>query len=94
MRRLVSQFSDHSISHTEIGAGNFIFQNYRQALEKIASSAPQLAALAAKLRTTDADYEAYLNAERAHLQALKSEPETVQRAVDYMEILSKAEKYR
>ena len=92
MQRPVSRFVDHLITHTQTTVGNFIFQNYRQALEKIASSIPQLAALESKLKTTDADYEGYLNAKRAHLQALKTEPEGVQRAIDYMEILSKVEK--
>lgn len=70
-------------------SGNFIFQNYRQALDRIASDTPQLAALSAKLKTNEADYEAYLQAERDHLKSLKSEPETVQKAVDYLEILTK-----
>jgi len=44
-------------------SGNFIFQNYRQALDKIETESQQLAALAARLATTDADYESYLKAE-------------------------------
>ena len=70
-------------------SGNFIFQNYRQALDKIESESQQLAALAARLKTTDHDYESYLKAEHEHLQSLKSEPVEVQRAVDYMELLVK-----
>jgi hypothetical protein len=75
-------------------SGNFIFQNYRQALDKIESETQQLAALAARLKTTDRDYESYIQAEREHLQSLKSEPVEVQRAVDYLELLVKLEELR
>ncbi|KAF8205106.1 hypothetical protein BJ912DRAFT_1018326 [Pholiota molesta] len=67
----------------------FIFENYRQALDKIHSDSHQLAALARQLNTTDADYEKYLQAEREYLQSLKTEPKEVQQAVDYMEVLAK-----
>ena len=75
-------------------SGNFIFQNYRQALDKIESESRQLAALAAKLKTTDADYESYIKAERDHLQSLKSEPVEVQHAIDYVELLQKVQELK
>ena len=74
--------------------GNFIFQNYRQALDKIATESQQLAALEARLKTMAADYECYLRAERDHLQSLKSEPVEVQQAVDYIELLVKVQELR
>ena len=43
--------------------GNFIYQNYRQALERIENSGESLALLAAKLGTKPKDYEAYLASE-------------------------------
>jgi KDZ transposase-like protein len=75
-------------------SGNFIFQNYRQALDKIETESHQLTALAARLKTTDIDYENYLNTEREHLQSLKSEPAEVQQAVDYMELLAKVQELK
>lgn len=48
-------------------SGNFIFQNYCQALDKIESESQQLAALAAWLKTMDVDYESYIKAEHDHL---------------------------
>jgi Tfp pilus assembly protein PilN len=69
--------------------GKFIFENYRQALDKIHSDSHQLAALARQLNTTDADYKKYLQAEREYLHSLKTEPKEVQQAVDYMEVLAK-----
>ncbi|PPQ93691.1 hypothetical protein CVT25_001399 [Psilocybe cyanescens] len=75
-------------------SGNFIFQNYHQALNRIASDIPQLAALSVKLKTTGTDYKAYLQAECEHLQALRSEPEMVQKAMDYLKLLTKTEGFK
>ncbi|KDR71991.1 hypothetical protein GALMADRAFT_74411 [Galerina marginata CBS 339.88] len=88
----IQHIDEHFMFHDQdkhAAAGNFILQNYRQALDKIATESQQLAALAAQLKTTNADYEAYLQAECEHLQSLKSEPAQVQQAVDYMELLAR-----
>ena len=69
-------------------------QNYHQALDKIVSESQQLAALAAQLKTTDADYESYIKAERDHLQSLKSEPVEVQNAINYVELLQKVQELK
>jgi len=50
----------------------------------------KLAALSRKLGTCATDYESDLRAERDYLQALKTEPESVQATVNYMEVLSKS----
>ena len=50
----------------------------------------KLAALSQKLGTSTTDYESDLRAERDYLQALKTEPESVQATVNYMEVLSKS----
>ena len=75
-------------------SGNFIFQNYRQALDKIVSESQQLAAIAARLKTMDADYESYIQAERDHLQSLKSEPVEIQHAINYVELLQKVQELK
>ncbi|KAF8164965.1 hypothetical protein B0H34DRAFT_687229 [Crassisporium funariophilum] len=88
----VQHIDEHFMFHDQdkhAASGNFIFQNYHQALDKIETDSQQLAALSLRLKTTDADYETYLQAERDHLQSLKAEPEHVQQAVDYMELLAK-----
>jgi len=69
--------------------GNFIYQNYRHALDRIRSDTPKLHALSAKLKTTPTDYKAYLDSERQYLESLKSEPEDVLRTVKYIESLTK-----
>jgi len=74
--------------------GNFIYQNYRQALEKIDIDSRKLGALSAKLKTTSADYEQYLTDERQYLRALKTEPIEVVLTADYMELLHKLYDYK
>jgi hypothetical protein len=70
-------------------SGNFIFQNYRQALEKIEIDSAKLGALSAKLGTTAEDYEGYLKSERDYLAKLRTEPPEVTQTADYMDLLSK-----
>ena len=80
----------YSFTSLKIFKGNFILQNYRQALDKIQTDGAKLAALSRKLGTSVADYKGDLIAEHDYLQALKTEPESVQATVDYMEVLMKA----
>ncbi|KAK7016037.1 hypothetical protein R3P38DRAFT_3321519 [Favolaschia claudopus] len=70
-------------------SGNFIYQNYRQALEKITFNAAQLSLLEQSLGTTASDYEKYHAAEVKYFASLRQEPEEVQRTIDYMERLQK-----
>ncbi|KAJ6449004.1 hypothetical protein C8R45DRAFT_1057327 [Mycena sanguinolenta] len=70
-------------------SGNFIFQNYHQAVKKITANRLQLSILEANLGTTAADYQKDLEDERAHLEPLLQEPPEVQWTVDYVELLQK-----
>ncbi|KAJ6631847.1 hypothetical protein B0H10DRAFT_1937603 [Mycena sp. CBHHK59/15] len=70
-------------------SGNFIFQNYRQAIEKMTSNKLKLRALEEQLHTTAADYEKDLKDEAHHLDSLKNEPPDVHKTVDYIELLGK-----
>ena len=67
--------------------GNFIFQNYRQALEIIQIDSPHLAELSRKLGVGEDDYENYLKNERDYLASLRSEPAEEQAQAEYMELL-------
>ena len=69
--------------------GNFIFQNYRQAVEKITANQLKLQILEETLHTSGANYEKDLKDERAHLESLLQEPPEVQQSVDYIELLVK-----
>jgi hypothetical protein len=70
-------------------AGNFIYQNYRQALEKIATNRGQLSVMEAQLGTTAEDYEAYHAAEVKFFAERCVEPPEVQQKCDYMDLLVK-----
>ena len=67
-------------------SGNFIYQNYRQALERIKIDTPQLAALTTRLGIGPDDLERYLE-ERAYLTGLHQEREDVKETADYMDLL-------
>jgi hypothetical protein len=79
----------NQLSTLMLRPGNFIFQNYRQAVEKITANRLQLSILEANLRTTASDYERDIKDEQAHLESLLHEPPDVQRDVDYIELLQK-----
>jgi hypothetical protein len=66
---------------------NFIYQNYRQALEIIQINSPHLAELSQKLGVGGDDYENYLKNERDYLAGLCSEPAEEQAHAEYMELL-------
>ncbi|KAJ6608008.1 hypothetical protein B0H10DRAFT_2304211 [Mycena sp. CBHHK59/15] len=86
------QIHKHFKFHDEdkhVVSGNFIYQNYCQALEKITINAGQLSLLESSLRTTAADYEVYHTAEVKCFQDLWKAPDNVQQTVDYMDKLQK-----
>ncbi|KAJ7027667.1 hypothetical protein C8F04DRAFT_1266771 [Mycena alexandri] len=70
-------------------SGNFIYQNYRQGVEKAAINRIHLDALEQRLGTTGADYEAALVQEQEYFQGLRSEPKEVATTVEYMDLLIK-----
>ncbi|KAJ7190070.1 hypothetical protein GGX14DRAFT_382593 [Mycena pura] len=75
------QIDEHFYFHDidkHAASGNFIFQNYRQAVEKITANRLKLQILEETLHTSSADYEKDLKDERAHLESLLQEPPEVQ----------------
>ncbi|TBU29313.1 hypothetical protein BD311DRAFT_661455, partial [Dichomitus squalens] len=72
--------------------GNFIFQNYKQALEIIANDSAAFAELATRLKITGADCEDYLQQEREYLEKRKQEPKDVTDKVEYLQALLSLEK--
>ncbi|KAJ7435348.1 hypothetical protein B0H11DRAFT_2257308 [Mycena galericulata] len=81
-------FDFHDIDK-HAASGNFIYQNYRQALEKISMNRGQLDVLEQRLHTTGSDYEADLRHEQEYFKSLQSEPPEVSHTVEYMELLLK-----
>ncbi len=64
--------------------GNFIYNNYRQALGIIANDTEAFDVLAAKLSITHEDCEQYLVQEREYLAKRKTEPAEVAAKIDYV----------
>ncbi|KAJ7870096.1 hypothetical protein B0H14DRAFT_2345835, partial [Mycena olivaceomarginata] len=86
------QIDEHFYFHDQnkhAASGNFIFQNYRQVVEKITTNKLKLKVLEEQLHTTAANYEQDLKDERTHLESLLREPAEVQKTVDYIELLAK-----
>ncbi|KAF7371508.1 hypothetical protein MVEN_00005600 [Mycena venus] len=75
-------------------SGTFIFQNYRQALEKITSNRSQLVTLEAELGTSADDYEKFHRAEVKFFQDLRSQPQSTQQASEYVDLLLKMHQAR
>ncbi|KAJ7843840.1 hypothetical protein B0H13DRAFT_2239265 [Mycena leptocephala] len=86
------QIDEHFKFHDEdkhAASGNFIYQNYRQALEKISLNSVQPAVLELDLGTTSADYEQDHLTEIKYFQDLRSEPSEIKQTADYMDLLHK-----
>ncbi|KAJ6612066.1 hypothetical protein B0H10DRAFT_1952591 [Mycena sp. CBHHK59/15] len=86
------QINEHFHFHDQdkhASSGNFIYQNYRQALEKIALNREQLSELERILGTTAEDYEKDHITEIEYFESLRSEPDEIKQTADYMDVLHK-----
>ncbi|KAJ7062971.1 hypothetical protein B0H15DRAFT_794769, partial [Mycena belliarum] len=72
-QQIDEHFNFHDLDK-HASSGNFIYQNYRQAVEKIRINRAQLEELERRLGTTGADYEKDLKSEQAYFKSLRSEP--------------------
>ena len=77
-----------------IRVGKFIYNNYRQALQIVEEGKRALDIYARELEIGPAEYESYLEQERAYLRSLMAEPPEVALRVQYMEALQKLEDAR
>lgn len=71
--------------------GNFIYNNYRQALTIIGENTATLDILCTRLGVTWADLERFLDEERQYLLSRKKEPPEVMRKVEYVQALQRLE---
>ncbi|KIY47136.1 hypothetical protein FISHEDRAFT_45879 [Fistulina hepatica ATCC 64428] len=69
--------------------GIFLYSNYRQALRTIRDEGLQLLQLSKQYKLKAADYEQFLEEERAYLKNLQKEPADVTQRCEYMELLQK-----
>ena len=77
-----------------LSTGNFILNNYRQALTIIGEGAETLRTLCAALSITEADLERYLEQEREYLRSRKKERPEVVRKAEYIEALKRLDAAR
>ncbi|KZT58731.1 hypothetical protein CALCODRAFT_432213, partial [Calocera cornea HHB12733] len=66
---------------------DFLYKNYRQALEIMKDVGPVVQTMFSSLGLSELDVERFLNAERAYLQSLEKEPDMDQTAFRYLETL-------
>lgn len=71
--------------------GNFIYNNYRQALSILREGAEALNVLCVKLGVTTAEIERYLDQERDYLRSRKTERPEVVRKAEYVDALKRLE---
>ncbi|KAF8336202.1 hypothetical protein F5887DRAFT_1247567 [Amanita rubescens] len=88
----INEFIFHHDIDKHVNSADFIYQNYRQALETITSSTVELRLLETRLKTTSSDYEKYICEEREYLKSLKKERPEVNMAAEYLVLLKKLEK--
>ncbi|KAJ7697393.1 hypothetical protein B0H17DRAFT_928404 [Mycena rosella] len=85
------QIDEHFQFHDQdkhAASGNFIYQNYRQALEKISLNRSQLSVLELTLGTSADDYEQDHITEVQYFESLRSEPQDVsdQAKLDFQQL--------
>ncbi|KAH9834663.1 uncharacterized protein C8Q71DRAFT_873190 [Rhodofomes roseus] len=87
----IVEFFSHWDDSKHAESGNFIYNNYRQALAIRKESAEALEVLCSKLHVTTLDLEHFLDEEREYLRSRKKEPPEVSRKADYMAALKRLE---
>ncbi|RDX44104.1 hypothetical protein OH76DRAFT_1458094 [Lentinus brumalis] len=88
----IEQFATFWSYQKHAESGNFIYDNYKQALGIIASDTEAFNALANTLGVTHDDCERYLREEREYLAKRKSEPPEIAAKIDYVAALIHLEK--
>ncbi|KAL0575876.1 hypothetical protein V5O48_006098 [Marasmius crinis-equi] len=73
---------------------NFLYQNYRQALERVAADEPLFREFCEKWDVTEQDCERFLEEEREHLSKVYLDPPELVAKLDYVELLQKVDKTR
>ncbi|KAL0566107.1 hypothetical protein V5O48_015913 [Marasmius crinis-equi] len=101
--RLATEFHRHQsiLEHFEfhdqdkhISSGNFIYQNYRDALGRLAADEPLFNELCEKWNVSVEDCERFLQDEREHFTKDFVEPPDVSARLDYVEMLQSVDKQK
>ncbi|KAL6307888.1 hypothetical protein BKA93DRAFT_726427 [Sparassis latifolia] len=89
--QVIEQFFEFWDEQKHIESGNFIYNNYKQALTIIEQDLEILNVLSQELKTGPADYERFLKKEQEYLSGLKVEPPELVRKINYMKTLKHLE---
>ncbi|KAJ8092616.1 hypothetical protein PM082_006941 [Marasmius tenuissimus] len=90
---LMEHFDFHDVDK-HIASGNFIFQNYRQALLRIEADEPLFQDLCERQGISQEDCERFLQEEIEHFSKEHKEPPDVAMRLDYVELLQKLTKQK
>ncbi|KAK1235915.1 hypothetical protein PQX77_000848 [Marasmius sp. AFHP31] len=85
---LMEHFNFHDVDK-HMTSGNFIYQNYRQALRRIAADTPLFTELCEQYGVSEEDCERFLREETDHLSREYQEPPELAARLDYVELLQK-----
>ncbi|KAL0058498.1 hypothetical protein AAF712_014815 [Marasmius tenuissimus] len=85
---LMEHFDFHDIDK-HMTSGNFIYQNYRQALQRIAADTPLFNNLCEQYGVTEDDCERFLREETNHFSREYQEPPELAARLDYVEMLQR-----
>ncbi|TFK79062.1 hypothetical protein K466DRAFT_606431 [Polyporus arcularius HHB13444] len=88
----IEQFAQFWSRQKHAESGNFIYNNYKQALSILSEDTAAFEVIAAKLAITHEDCDMYLVQEREYLAKRKSEPPEVAAKIDYVAALLRLEK--
>lgn len=69
--------------------GNFILNNYRQALDVLHDMPIRIEALTSGRQISDIEFTRWLDEEQLYLKSKKSEPEADVLGIEYVELLNK-----
>ncbi|KAL0058932.1 hypothetical protein AAF712_014375 [Marasmius tenuissimus] len=85
---ILEHFHFHDIDK-HVNSGNFLYQNYRQALKRISTDGPLFSELCEEYNVSESDCEGFLAAETEHLSRDYEESPEVAAKLDYVELLQK-----
>ncbi|KIL54725.1 hypothetical protein M378DRAFT_92014 [Amanita muscaria Koide BX008] len=85
----INEFFLHHDQDKYVMSADFIYHNYRQALETICSSQAELSILSENLHLESHDYENYISDELEYLNTLKEERPSVDNGQEYVTLFEK-----
>ncbi|KAK1217449.1 hypothetical protein PQX77_019914 [Marasmius sp. AFHP31] len=88
LQAILEYFAFHD-DDKHAASGNFIYQNYRQALQRLATDVPLFEEACIRLSITPENCEQFLIAEREHFNRTSEDPEEEEERLEYVELLQR-----